>query len=66
MANLRELRGIIDNHQKLLSMISDKILPIKQSLMDDCKRMTEILEFSHRKKEEKKHEIPGDSQPIVR
>jgi hypothetical protein len=47
-------------------MISDKILPIKQSLMDDCKRMTEILEFSHRKKEEKKHEIPGDSQPIVR
>lgn len=44
----------LDNHQKLLSMISDSILPIKQSLMDDVKGIKDILNLANKSKKETK------------
>jgi hypothetical protein len=39
----------LENHKKLLSMISDKILPIKQTLIDDVKQIRDIVEIASRK-----------------
>jgi len=53
---VKELKNILYNHQKLLSMISDKVLPIKNSLLEDCHEMSKILETAthkHKKEEEK-------------
>jgi len=50
---VKELKNILYNHQKLLSMISDKVLPIKASLLEDCHEMSKILETAtHRPKKE--------------
>lgn len=50
--NTKKLEEKLNNHLKLLSMISDKILPIKQSLIEDIKDMKNILEVSHKQKRE--------------
>lgn len=39
----------LDNHQKLLSMTSDKVLPIKQVLMNDISEIKNIIEIATRK-----------------
>lgn len=49
----KNLLNKIDNHQKLLGMISDKVLPIKQTLIDDCKEIKQILEKSSYKDKNK-------------
>jgi len=49
MREYKDLRNLLDNHSKLLSMISDKNLPIKQTLLNDVAEMSKILEFSKRR-----------------
>ena len=50
--NTRNLLLKLENHKKLLSLVSDTILPIKQTLLDDTKDMIHILEKAN--KEERK------------
>jgi hypothetical protein len=57
MANYRVLKEKIDNHRKLLSMISDNLVPLKQVLLDDVKDISKYLEIASkqdRKVEDKK------------
>ena len=53
MQEVKELRTILYNHRKLISMISDKLLPIKSSLLKDVQDMNEIIEYAKYKKENK-------------
>lgn len=46
--NTKSLLEKLENHKKLLSMISDKILPIKETLIQDTKNL--ILEVSSQNK----------------
>ena len=46
---VKELKAILYNHQKLLSMISDKVLPIKASLLQDCYKMHHLIEDTNHK-----------------
>lgn len=41
----------LDNHKKLLSMISDKVIPapLKQTLMDDIRSIKDSVEIASRK-----------------
>lgn len=57
MREYKDLRNLLDNHSKLLSMISDKNLPIKQTLLNDVAEMSKILELSKRR--EVHHEKPN-------
>ena len=52
---VKKLENILDNHSKLLSMISGNVLPIKQVLIDDVQVMKQILDSGRLKeiKEEK-------------
>lgn len=59
MGTYKDLKNLLNNHGKLISMISDKNLPIKKTLLDDVAEMTKILEFSSHKKEGKKDEKPN-------
>lgn len=54
MREVKELRTILYNHRKLISMISDKSLPIKSMLLKDVQDMNEVLEVASHKKEVKK------------
>lgn len=55
MSEIKELRSILYNHSKLISMISDKHLPIKQILLDDVRSISNIIETAkYHQKEEKK------------
>jgi hypothetical protein len=47
---INELKRILINHEKLLSMVNSKILPIKEVLVSDVIQMREILETSTHKK----------------
>lgn len=47
------LKNILSNHGKLISMISNKSLPIKNILLKDIQDMNKILETSSIKKEKK-------------
>jgi hypothetical protein len=51
MSVTKELRTILYNHRKLISMISDKNLPIKNVLLNDVRDMNELLEVASKKKE---------------
>jgi len=52
MANeIKIVKNILYNHQKLLSMISDKLLPIKHTLLHDVYVMRGLLEKASTKKE---------------
>jgi hypothetical protein len=42
----RLLVSKLDNHQKLLSMVSDKVLPIKQTLINDVIEIKRDLEVA--------------------
>ncbi len=42
----KNLLDKLNNHQKLIGMISDKVLPIKQALIDNCREIQGILEKS--------------------
>jgi len=53
MQPIKELRTILYNHRKLISMISDKQLPIKSVLLRDVQDMNEALEMASLKKEMK-------------
>lgn len=54
MSNYNKLKSILDNHGKLLSMISNDLLPIKGPLLDDVRQMKSILEVSgHKNKQER-------------
>lgn len=53
MQEIKELRTILYNHRKLISMISDKSLPIKSLLMKDVQDMNEALEMASHRKEVK-------------
>ena len=46
----KELKNILDNHRKLISMISDKVLPIKSILLKDIQDMHSAIEFASHKK----------------
>lgn len=46
----------LDNHQKLLSMINDSIIPIKQTLIEDVIEIKEIIEVAHRQNRKEKIE----------
>jgi hypothetical protein len=48
-----KLKNILNNHGKLLSMINDKSLPIKNLLLKDVKDMAKILEIASSRKENK-------------
>jgi hypothetical protein len=54
MQETDKLKNILNNHSKLLSMISDKSLPIKSLLLKDVKDMGKILEIASDRKEIKK------------
>jgi uncharacterized protein (DUF488 family) len=58
MREYKDLRNLLDNHSKLLSMISDKNLPIKQTLLNDVAEMSKILELSKHRREVH-HEKPN-------
>jgi hypothetical protein len=49
----KELKNILDNHRKLISMISDNALPIKSLLLKDIQDMSTVIEFASHKKEGK-------------
>jgi hypothetical protein len=51
--SVKELRTILYNHRKLISMISDASLPIKSMLLQDVQDMNEAIEFSSHRKEDK-------------
>lgn len=53
MSGIKELRTILYNHRKLISMISDESLPIKSILLKDIQDMNEVIEFASHKKEDK-------------
>ena len=40
---MKDLKRVLDNHFKLLSMINDKSLPIKSILIQDVETMRGIL-----------------------
>jgi hypothetical protein len=46
---VKKLENILENHNKLISMISGNILPIKQILIDDVKTMKQILDSGQMK-----------------
>ena len=48
-----KIETILDNHGKLLSMLSPKILPIKQSLLQDVSEIRHILEVAKKKENDK-------------
>jgi hypothetical protein len=50
MQEVKELRTILYNHRKLISMMSDKTLPIKSMLLKDIQDMNEVLEVAMHKK----------------
>lgn len=50
MQGTKELKNILDNHRKLISMISDKVLPIKSILLKDIQDMHSAIEFASHKK----------------
>lgn len=49
--NIKELRNILYNHGKLISMISNSNLPIKQILLEDVKKIHSLIEGSSIKNE---------------
>ena len=54
---MKDLKRVLDNHFKLLSMINDKSLPIKSILIQDVETMRGILNqgsFSKKKAEVEK------------
>jgi hypothetical protein len=51
---INELKRALDNHSKLLNMIDDKILPIKEVLVNDTAQMRAIIETSTKNKKEMK------------
>jgi regulator of extracellular matrix RemA (YlzA/DUF370 family) len=51
MSITKELRTILYNHRKLISMISDKSLPIKNMLLKDVQDMNQVIECANIKKE---------------
>jgi hypothetical protein len=44
MKNFREVISILDNHQKLLSMLNANVLPIKEILIKDVNDIKQLLE----------------------
>jgi hypothetical protein len=44
MSSSYKLKNILKNHAKLLSMISDKLLPIKQVLLEDVQEMEKLCD----------------------
>ena len=53
MSGIKELRTILYNHRKLISMISDDVLPIKSILLKDIQDMNEAIEFAPHKREDR-------------
>jgi len=53
MSVIKELRTMLYNHRKLISMIGEKSLPIKSILLKDVQDMNTILETAANKKEVK-------------
>ena len=53
MKGTKELKTILYNHRKLISMISEKSLPIKSVLLKDIQDMHSVIEFASHKKEGK-------------
>ena len=51
--SVKELRTILYNHRKLISMISDSSLPIKSMLLKDVQDMNNAIETASYKKEVK-------------
>lgn len=51
MSENKELKSILYNHRKLISMMNDKVLPIKEILLKDIQDMHNVIEFSSHKKE---------------
>jgi hypothetical protein len=43
----------LENHKKLISLVSDSLLPIKQLLMNDVNEIKQYLETSNKKEEHK-------------
>ena len=41
---LKSLRYVLDNHQKLISMINSNILPIKEILLKDTYEMKSVID----------------------
>lgn len=54
MKYTKSLLEKLENHKKLLSMVSDKLLPIKQTLIEDTKNIIYTLEMAS--KQEKREE----------
>jgi len=54
MSVVRELKSKLFYHERLISMMSDKSLPIKNVLLNDIKDMRNVLERA--KREEKNNE----------
>lgn len=48
------LRILLDNHEKLISMISNKSLPIKEVLLNNVRDVKRFLEVASKKKQENK------------
>lgn len=44
------IRNILDNHEKLISMIGSKSLPFKEVLLGNVRDVRKILETSSKKK----------------
>jgi len=51
MSITKELRTILYNHRKLISMISGKSLPIKSMLLKDVQDMNQVIECANIKRE---------------
>lgn len=48
-----ELRGAIENHRKLLSMINEQKLPIKATLMEDVNNIEKMVEKLYKNSKQK-------------
>jgi hypothetical protein len=49
MNKFKEINNILDNHNKLLSMLNSKVLPIKEMLIKDINDVKELLEKTSKK-----------------
>ena len=49
MKNNTDIKNILNNHEKLLSMIDSKMLPIKEVLLKDVEEIKSILETASKK-----------------
>jgi hypothetical protein len=48
----KRIINTLDNHQKLISMISNEILPIKEALINDVKDIRDIIETATKKEKQ--------------